>query len=351
MDFHAANLMGLGLWFELQGKDGCAGTMLRRRVIALTGAIAFARSAAAQSSRRARMGYLSGGRPDENKENTLDTLLSALRQLGWSAGDNLIVDERWAHGDSSIFDRLTSELIALKPDILVSTGATETRALIRATEAIPIVFCQVSGDPVAIGLVHSIARPGGNVTGFMQAPQILWGKRIELLTAFMGAPPRRLAWIGNPLNFASELSWEDARKSAAEIGAEISRHPVDSANAIEGTFASIKDRDALLVQYDYLLSTERRRVASLVAKLGIPAVYENRIQVLAGGLMSYGGDLRENYRQAAGYVDRLLKGATPANFPVVQASRFEFVLNVAVARALGREMPPFLLARADELVE
>jgi ABC-type uncharacterized transport system substrate-binding protein len=168
------------------------------------------------------MGYLSGGRQDGSKESTLDVLLSSLAQLGWSASRSLAVDERWASGDASLFPQFASELVALRPDILVATGATETKSLMLATQSIPIVFCQMSADPVAIGVVKSIARPMGNVTGFMQAPQILWGKRIEFLTTFMGATPKRLAWIGNPSNFASELSWADARKATADSEVRLS---------------------------------------------------------------------------------------------------------------------------------
>lgn len=322
----------------------------RRSLIASAGAALFPHLVNAQGP-RVRLGYLSGGRQDENKANTLGTLLPSLASLGWSPGDNLAVDERWTDGDAALFPQMANELVALRPNILVATGATETKSLMAATQTIPIVFCQISADPVAIGIVNAITRPGKNVTGFMQAPQILWGKRIEFLTAFMGNTPRQLAWIGNPSNYASNLSWADAQKAAGAFGSTVVRIPIGSVNEIENAIASAKNCDALLVQFDYLLAVHRHQVAEAVAKLGIPAIYENRSQVAAGGLMSYGGDLRDNYREAAKYIDRILKGSSPAELPVVQASRFELVINVKAAQRLGRSVPAALLARADETIE
>ena len=210
---------------------------------------------------------------------------------------------------------------------------------------------QLPVDPVAAGFVKQIARPGGNITGFMAGPHFLWGKRIELLTELLGRRPRRLAWIGNPGNTGSEANWADARDSTARVGSEIVRVDVSGAGEIDRSFETAKGRDAILVQYDFLLSVEKRRIAALAVRHRLPAIYENRTQIVGGGLMSYGGDLRENYRQGAGYVHRILTGTRPDELPVMQASRFELVVNLKAARALGLAIPPALLARADEVIE
>ncbi|HEX7216092.1 MAG TPA: ABC transporter substrate-binding protein, partial [Methylomirabilota bacterium] len=238
------------------------------------------------------------------------------------------------------------------PDILVSTGTTETRALHELTTTIPIVFMQLAADPVAVGFVQRISRPGGNVTGFTQWPQSLWGKRIELLTELLGRRPRRLAWIGNPRNATSPENWAAARDAAARAGSEIVRVDVDGASDFDRAFEmAAKWRDALLIQFDFLFAVERRRVAALAVRHRLPAIYENRLQALGGGLVSYGGDLRENYRQGGTYVHRVLNGTPVGQLPVVQASRFELVINVPAARAIGLAVPERLIARADELIE
>ena len=326
--------------------------MNRRTLIAALGGTVVFGPSVAQAPRRARLGYLSGGRTgDDNSLNTIGVLQESLSQLGWRIGDTLEIDESWADGDVGRLPRLAGELIAKKPNVLVATGATETKALRDATQSIPIVFMQISTDPVSLGLVKSIARPGGNVTGFMQGPQVLWAKRIELLTELASRPLQLLAWLGNPANASSEASWADARDAAAKFGSDLSRFNVSSADDIDRTFGGLKGRDALLVQYDFLLSTERRRVAAFAAQLRLPAIYENRSQTLAGGLMSYGGDLRENYRQGASYVHRVLNGTSVGDLPVVQASRFELVINIRTAKALGLTVPESLIARADEVIE
>jgi len=308
------------------------------------------RSGIAQTLKRARIGYLSGGPAISSGESILGVLKAALGDLGWRVGETLVIEERFANGDFSTLPRLASELVALRPDLIACTGAQETKALQAATREIPIVFMQV-GDPVHLGLVESIARPGRNITGFTQGPQILWGKRLDLLTELLGRPLRRLAWLGNPGNAGSEYNWTIAKEAASKIGAEIARIEVDKADAIDEAFQVLKNVDGLLVQYDFLFFVIRSRIAALAVEKQIPAVYETRSPVLAGGLMSYGTDLRENFRLAAGYVDRILKGARIADLPVVQASRFELLLNTGAAKAIGLTIPPSLLLRADEVIE
>jgi putative ABC transport system substrate-binding protein len=311
--------------------------------------IAVIGSSVAQPLRRKRLGYLSGA-SRESRENTSDILKASLRDLGWRAGDTIEFEERWADGDFSRLPRLADELVMLGPDVIVATGSSETSSLHAATRDIPVVFIQVL-DPVSLGVVASIARPGGNITGLAQGPQILWGKRLGLLTELLGRPPHRLAWLGNPGNAGSEANWGDAKDAATRSGAELVRIDVSRADQLDKAFMAVKDLDALLVQWDFLFAVERSRIAKLAAQSRVPAIYENRTQVLAGGLMSYGGDLRENYREGAIYVDRILKGARPADLPVIQASRFELVLNKGAAKALGLAIPDSLLARADEVIE
>ena len=302
------------------------------------------------SGRSARIGFLSGGPALSSGESIFGVFKAALGELGWRVGETLVIEERFANGDFSNLPRLASELVALRPDLIACTGAQETKALQAATREIPIVFMQV-GDPVHLGLVESIARPGRNITGFTQGPQILWGKRLDLLTELLGRPLRRLAWLGNPGNAGSEYNWTIAKEAASKIGAEIARIEVDKADAIDEAFEALKNVDALLVQYDFLFFVIRSRIAALAIEKQIPAVYENRSLVLAGGLMSYGTDLRENFRQAAGYVDRILRGEKASDLPVQAPAKFELVINVKTAKALGLEVPPMLLARADEGIE
>ena len=326
---------------------------MRRRDL-FTGALGFTCAAVidpsgAQTVRRKRLSYLSGGRQGTG-EYILDILKASLRDVGWRGNETIDIDERWADGDVSRLPRLASELVALRPDVIAATGTSETKALQAATQDIPIVFLQVA-EPVASGVVASISRPGGNTTGFAQGPQILWSKRLGLLTEMLGRQPRHLAWLGNPGNAGSALNWADAKDAAERAGADLVRIDVSRAEELEGAFKRVKGLDGLLVQWDFLFSVQSSQIAQLAAQERVPAIYENRAQILAGGLMSYGGDLRENFRQGAAYIDRILRGARPADLPVIQASRFELVLNKGAAIALGLTIPDSLLARADEVIE
>ena len=303
----------------------------------------------AQTVSRKRLGYLSGGSPGLG-EFTIDILKASLRDLGWRIGETMDIEERWAEGDFTRLPGLANELVGLRPDVIVATGSSETKSLQAATRDLPIVFIQVA-DPVSLGVVTTISRPGRNITGLAQGPQILWSKRVGLLTELLGHPPRRLAWLGNPGNAGSEANWKDARDATTLAGIDLARIDVSRAEELDKAFTATKGLDGLLVQWDFLFAVQRSRIAELATQIRVPAVYENRSQVLAGGLMSYGGDLRENYRVGATYVDRILKGARPADLPVIQASRFELVLNKGAAKALDLTIPDSLLARADEVIE
>src|SRR5262245_54623979 len=330
--------------------------MKRRDILALVGVAIFQGASAqlgAQGLRRVRLGYLNGAiaTPEGGSlSGSLEILKEVLNQHGWREGETIEVEARFANGDASLIPRLAAELVAQRPHVIVATGSSETKALQAATGNIPIVFLQIP-DPLSLGVVDSIAQPGRNITGFSNGPQILWGKRLSILVELLGRPPRGLAWLGNPANAGAASSWADAKDAADNLGADLIRVEISTAEHLDGTFDSLKVRDALLVQWDFLSYSLRKRLAQLVAQHRLPAVYENRGYVVDGGLLSYGADVRDNYRRAAGYVDRILKGARPADLPVDQASRFELVINVKTAKALGLTIPPALLARADEVIE
>jgi len=326
---------------------------MRRRDL-LTGALGLGCSAVtdaseAQAVPRKRLGYLSGAARG-SREYTIDILKASLRDLGWRGKEAIEIEERWGDGDFSRLARFASELVQLRPDVIAATGTSETKALQAATRDIPIVFLQVA-DPVDSGAVASIARPGGNITGFAQGPQFLWSKRVGLLTEMLGRQPSHLAWLGNPGNAGSASNWADAKDAATRLGVDLVRIDISRAEELKRAFKGVKGFDGLLVQWDFLFSVVSRQISELAAQERVPAIYENRAQVLAGGLMSYGGDLRENYRQAAAYVDRILKGACPGDLPGIQASRFELALNKGAAKAIQLPIPDSLLVRADEVIE
>lgn len=324
--------------------------MRRREFVAAFGATMMVPGSVAQTARRKRLGYLSGGKPGPGRESTIDVLKASLRDLGWREGETLDIDARWADGDVSRLPRLANELVQLRPDVVAATGTNETKALQAATQDIPIVFHMVA-DPVAAGLVENIARPGGHTTGFAQGPQFLWGKRLGLLTEMLGRRPRNLAWLGNRANSGSKLSWVDAQDAAAQAAVHLARVDIDRAEDLQEVSKAVRGLDGLFVQWDFLMSVLAEQIARLAVQERVAAVYENRAQAAAGGLMSYGGDLRENFRQGAVYVDRILRGVRPADLPVIQASRFELVLNKSAAKAIGLTIPDTLLARADEVIE
>jgi putative tryptophan/tyrosine transport system substrate-binding protein len=304
--------------------------------------------AKAQVTRGARLGWLSGAHK-QTDDTPLDVLRAALSGLGWKPGETLEIEER--EGDASNLPRLAAEIVALRPDVIACTGGTEAKALQGATREIPVVFTGVTVDPVSAGLVESISRPGGNLTGFLQTPQLLSGKRLQILAELLGRHPQRVAYVLNPDNVNAAGLDADAAQAAGQIGADLRRRLVGDPLELERAFDGMHYFHAVMVQHDFLFVVLRKELADLARRRRIPVMYENRSHVEAGGLISYGADLREGYRQGAVYVDRILKGAHPRDLPVLEASRSELVLNVTTARALGLTIPPTLLARADEVIE
>jgi putative tryptophan/tyrosine transport system substrate-binding protein len=327
----------------------------RREFISLIGSAAAAWPVAArgqQSERMRRIGVLMHSRADEPEAQArLRAFLQGLQEAGWAVGRNLQVDHRWSVGDLARLRKDAAELVALAPDaILAGVGAT-TPSLLQASQSVPIVFAQ-GIDPVGNGYVESMAQPGGNATGFIQFEYSLAGKWMELLKEL--APGiARVAVLREPGN-AGIGQWAIIQAVAQSMGVELK--PIDLAQGpahIErsvSAFARVPHGGLIVVvSAAALIHTEL--IAALAARHKLPAVYAYRSLVTSGGLLSYGADIAGQYRGAAGYVDRILKGEKPADLPVQAPTKYELVINLRTAKALGLTVPPTLLARADEVIE
>jgi putative tryptophan/tyrosine transport system substrate-binding protein len=334
--------------------------MRRREFIRLLGGVAGAWTCAdvfaAQKAPIARIGILTLGPPPPeclNREAYLNPtcwLSHDLNALGWREGENLQIEGRWSFFDQAKLPALAAELVTLRPDVLIGGGSDETKALQAATSDIPIVFIS-SSDPVGYGLVDSIAHPGRNITGIAVAPQILWGKRLELLVGLLGHRPAQIAWLTNPEAVSAKPNLVALMQSAEQMGIKVAPLEVRGPGDFDRVFAATAGSEALLVQWLALTQVNGQQIAELAVRHLLPSIFEVKEYVVAGGLMSYGLDFRENWRRGATYVDRILRGAQPKDLPVEQASKFEFVINLKTAKALGLTIPPSLLALADEVIE
>jgi ABC-type uncharacterized transport system substrate-binding protein len=303
--------------------------MRRREFIGLlggvVGALTYADAFAAQKSPIARIGILSFFPLPDCKSLPQDPpclLASDLRALGWREGENLQIEWRVADGDPAGLQQQAAELVSLRPDVLIGFGSSETKALNAATSDIPIVF-MASSDPVGYGLVDSIARPGKNVTGTAVAPQMLWGKRLELVVELLGHKPAKIASLSNPEEVSTKLNDAAVMQSAEKLGIEVEHWQVRKPEDFERVFANASGNEAVLVQFVALTINHRQQVVDLAARYRLPAIYDNRAFVVDGGLISYGADLREPWRRSLTYVDRILMGAQPKDLPVEQLSKFE----------------------------
>jgi ABC-type uncharacterized transport system substrate-binding protein len=320
---------------------------------------------AAQKSPIARIGFLSVESPPteccvtpECKSVRSDCqspcgscfLATDLRAFGWREGENLQIERRSSHGDLASLPRLAAELVALRPDVLIGPSSTEAKALQAATSDIPIFF-QFSSDPVGYGLVDSIAHPGRNITGIALAPQMLWGKRLELLVELLGHRPAKVAWLSNPEEVSAKLNEAAMMQSAEKLGIEVERWEVRKSDDLERVFAIASGSEAILVQLLAATFPLRGQIAELAVRYRWPTVCETGPFIVAGGLMSYGFEYREIWGYGARYIDRILRGARPKDLPVEQVSKFKLVINLKTAKALGITVPPMLLARADEVIE
>ena len=326
---------------------------IRRRefVILLGGGAAGAWPLAAwaqQPGKLPTIGFLAANPSIESQR--VAAFVQRLRELGWIDGRNLVIEYRWAEGRNERYAENAGELVRLKVDVIVTIATPPTVAAKQATAVIPIVFAAAS-DPVGTGLVASLARPGGNVTGLSNQISDAGGKKIELLREVVPGL-RRLAILANVGNPASVLDMGEAEATARTLGLDVTTSEIRRAEDISPAFDALRGRaDALYVCVDPLVNTHRIRVNTLALAARLPTMHGLREYVEAGGLMSYGPNLPDLLRRAADYVDKILRGVNPGDIPVEQPTKFDLIINLTTAKALGLEVPPTLLARADEVIE
>jgi putative ABC transport system substrate-binding protein len=329
--------------------------MRRREFITLVGGAAVAWPLAAraqQGERMRRMAVLTGvGEGDLDTQARHAALLQGLAQLGWAEGHNLQIDFLWGRGDSERLGKSATELAALAPDLIFATGSAAVGAMLRVTRTVPIVFAIVP-DPVGSGFVNSLSRPGGNATGFLQFEYSLSGKWLELLKQI--APGlTRAAILWDPAITAGIGQFAVIQSVAPSLGMEVSPVNLRDASEIEravATFAQ-SSNGGLILTASALSVVHRNLIVALAVRHKLPAVYNNRSFVTDGGLISYGANFIDPYRRAAVYIDRILKGEKPADLPVQAPTKYELVINLKTAKALGIDVSPTLFARADEVIE
>ena len=297
-----------------------------------------------------RIGYLSGSSPATLKHHVAG-FQDGLRELGWVEGRNLIIEYRWAEGSTARLPVLAAELVRLNVDLIVASSTPGAQAAKHATREIPIVFAMVS-DPIASGLVASLAHPGGNVTGWSNILPEMSGKLLELLKEAMPGASR-IAVLYDPANPGKALELKELQAAARVLGVTLHPLEVPSPKEIEAAFSAMTRRrpDALITFVDAVTLPHRQRIVELAAKSRLPAIYQVREFVEAGGLMSYGLSVERQMRRAAVYVDKILKGTKPADLPAEQPTKFELVINLKTAKALGLTIPPSVLIRADEVIQ
>jgi len=330
--------------------------MMERRAFLSTlaiGLLAAPLAAEAQSAGKVwRIGILSGYSPTSPEAARVwEGFLQGLRELGYVEGKNILIEGRYSEGRHERLPALAAELVRLKVDVIVAGGGPAPDEAKRATSTIPIVMAN-NADPVGSGLVASLARPGGNVTGLSLVTPDLVGRQLQLLTeAIPGVS--RVAVLSNPTNPHHRLSLREAEVAARPLRLRLqileARAPSDFAGAFSA--ASRERAGALLVVLDVMFFAERTRLAELAAKHRLPLTGGLREYAEAGGLLTYGPNLRDSFRRAATYVDKILKGAKPADLPVEQPTKFELVINLKTAKVLGLTIPPSLLQRADQVIE
>jgi putative ABC transport system substrate-binding protein len=329
--------------------------MKRREFITLVGgAAAWPLAARAQQADRVRrIGVLMNTGADEPESQArLAAFMQGLQELGWAAGGNLRIDYRWSPGDLARLRKDAAELVALRPEIILAGVGPTTFTLQQVTRTIPIVMAQ-GIDPVGNGYVGSLARPGGNTTGFIQFEYSLAGKWMELLKEI--APgTTRVGVLREPGTPSAAIGqWTMIQAVAQSLGAELKPIELRDANEIERavTVFARSPNAGLIVVVSAASLTHRELIITLAARHRLPTVYAYRVFVTHGGLITYGPDIASQYRRAAGYVDRILKGENPADLPVQAPTKYELVINLKTAKALGIEMPSSVLARADEVIE
>jgi putative ABC transport system substrate-binding protein len=325
--------------------------MRRREFIAgLSGAMFWPLTVRAQQPSMPVIGFLQAGSPNSTGDY-FDGLRDAMRQLGYIEGRNIRFESRFADGVIERLPELAAELVTLKPSVIVSGPLPANLAVQKATSTIPIVM-GTGADPVGFGVVKSLAHPGGNITGIANFAEELASKQLDVVRELLP----RLSRVGVLINVTNPLhvpQWRETQTAAAKAGIGLVPFEIQKAEQLEAAFAAFTGErvDAVLVPPDITFTTNHLRILELAASARLPAIYFNPLQARTGGLMSYGPDLVEGYRRAASYVDKILKGAKPADLPIEQPTKFALVINLKTAKALGLEIPPQLLARADEVIE
>ena len=327
--------------------------MKRREFIMLLGGAAAAWPLAAHAQERLRrIGVLMNLASDDPEgQDRVAAFMQGLQESGWAVGRNVRVDYRWGAGDTNLFRKYAVELVALAPDVILSASGSALPFLLEATRSIPIVFAQTA-DPVGSGFVASLAKPGGNATGFTQIDFGMTGKWLDLLKQI--APNiTRAAVIRDARDPAGLGQWGAIHAVAPSLGVEVSPINAHDANEMQRAITAFarSPNGGLVVTASAPTAVHRETITALAARHRLPAVYPFRYHITVGGLISYGPDPIDQYRRAAGYVDRILKGEKPADLPVQAPTKYELVINLKTAKALGLTVPDNLLARADEVIE
>jgi ABC-type uncharacterized transport system substrate-binding protein len=330
--------------------------MRRREFVSLFGSAAAAWSLAArgqQSDRLRRIGVLMGlSEGDGGGQAEVNALQEGLRDLGWVEGHNIHIDYRWSGGDTERARAFAKEVVALKPDVLVTRSTPATLALKAETSTIPIVFVSIA-EPNVTGLVESLGRPGGNITGFTNFEASLGGKLMDLLKQ-VSPRLKRASFLYNPATAPYAQSYlRSAQAAAAALAVEPVASPVQNDTDIEAAITALarEPGGGLVGMPDTFIQQRRDLIITLVGRYRLPAIYANRVWAPSGGLMSYAVDALDLLRRAAAYVDRILKGARPNDLPVQQPSKYERIINLKTAKALGLTVPLNLLATANEVIE
>jgi putative ABC transport system substrate-binding protein len=323
----------------------------RRKFLATLGGAAVwpLAARAQQAGKLPTMGIIGSGTA-ATQGHWYTAFVQRLRELGWTDGRNIAIEYRWGEGRNERFAEIAAEFVRRKIDVIVTSGTPAVLAAKEATSVIPIVFTLV-GDPVGTGLVASLARPGGNVTGLSLQSTDLASKRLEILREVLPGV-RALAIMANAGNPSSVAEMREVQATARTLGLDVITSEIRRADDIAPAMEALKGRaDAFYACVDALLSNERVRINTLASTARLPTMFVTRDYVVSGGLLSYGPNYADLFRRAGDYVGKILRGAKPADIPVEQPIKFDLVINMTTAKALGLEIPPTLLARADEVIE